>query len=67
MISAAIGKASSMEDIGSRKPRRDTGFAGDRMPPATGYGYRDSEIDTGAQSGQTLDSARSRGYGRYEI
>jgi hypothetical protein len=67
MIRSAVDKASSMKDVGSREPRRDPGFAGDRMFPAAGHECRDPEIDTGVQSGQALDSSRSRGYGRYEI
>jgi hypothetical protein len=65
MIRGADDKTNSMKDgVGLR---RDPGFAGNRMLPAAGHECRDSEIDTGAQSGQPLDSSRSRGYGRYEI
>jgi hypothetical protein len=67
MIRGAIDKTSSIKDIGSRGPRRDPGFAGDRTLPATGHECRDPEIDTGVQSSQAPDSSRSRGYGRYEI
>jgi hypothetical protein len=67
MIRGAVDKTSSMKDLGSRGPRRDTDFAGDRTIPAAGQGCRDPEIDTGVQSGQPSDSSRSRGYGRYEI
>jgi hypothetical protein len=65
MIRSAIDKTNSMKDAGSCGPRRDTAFAGDRTPPA--IEYRDPATDTGEQSGQALDSSRSRGYGRYEI
>jgi hypothetical protein len=67
MIRGAIDKTNSMKDIASRGPRRDPGFAGDRTLPAAGHECQDPEIDTGEQSGQALDSSRSRGYGRYEI
>jgi hypothetical protein len=67
MIRGAVDKPNSMEDIGSRRARRDPGFAGDRTFPAAGHQCRDPEIDTGVQSGQAPDSSRSRGYGRYEI
>jgi hypothetical protein len=67
MIRGAVDKASSMKDILSPGRRRDPGFGGDRTLPAAGYECQDPEIDTGEQSGQALDSSRSRGYGRYEI
>ena len=67
MIRGAIDKTGSMKDVGSRRMRRDPGFAGDRMLPATGHECGDPEIGTGVQSGQAPDSSRSRGYGRYEI
>jgi hypothetical protein len=67
MIRGAIGKASSMEDIGSRKPRCGPGLARDRVIPVAGHECRDPEIDTGVQFEQVPDSSRSRGYGRYEI
>jgi hypothetical protein len=65
MIRDAVDKTSSMKDIVARGLPGDPGFAGDRTLPATEY--RDPATDTGEQSGQALDSARSRGYGRYEI
>jgi hypothetical protein len=67
MIRGAIDKTSSMKDIGSRGPRRDTALAGDRTPPATGRECRDPKIDTIVGFDQAPDSSRSRGYGRYEI
>jgi hypothetical protein len=66
-IRGAIDKAGSIKDIVARGPRRDSGFAGDRMLPAAGHECRNPKIDTGEQSGQAPDSSRSRGYGRYEI
>jgi hypothetical protein len=67
MIRGAVDKTSSMKDIGLHGLCRDTALAGDRTPPATGHECRDPEIDPCEQSEQALDSARSRGYGRYEI
>lgn len=67
MIRGAVDKTNSMKDVVTRGLRRDPGFAGDRTLPAAGRECRDPEIDTGVQSGQPLDSSRSRGYGRYEI
>jgi hypothetical protein len=67
MIRDAADKTSSMKDIGSRGPRRDPGFASDRMFPAAGHECRGPESDTGVEFDQALDSSRSRGYGRYEI
>jgi hypothetical protein len=66
MIRAAVDKASSVKDIGSRGPRRDPGFAGDRTLSAAEHECREPEIDTGV-SGHAPDCWRSRGYGRYEI
>jgi hypothetical protein len=56
-----------MEDIVSRGPRRDPGFAGDRTLAATGHECRDPKIDAIVEFDQAPDSWRSRGYGRYEI
>ena len=67
MIRGAIDKTSSMKGFGLPGLRRGPGFAGDRTLPTAGHEYRDSEIDTGVQFDQPLDSSRSRGYGRYEI
>ena len=67
MIRGAADKTNSMKDTVARELRRDPGFAGDSTLPAAGHECRDPEIDTGEQSGQVLDSWRSRGYGRYEI
>jgi hypothetical protein len=67
MIRGAVDKTSSMKDIISRGPRRDTVLGSDRTPPATGREYRDPETDIGVQPSHALDSSRSRGYGRYEI
>jgi hypothetical protein len=66
-IRGAVGKTSSMKDIGSRGPHRDPDFAGDRTLPAAGHECHDPESDTGVQFDQAPDSSRSRGYGRYEI
>jgi hypothetical protein len=67
MIRGAIDKTGSMKDIGSREPRQDTGFTGDRTAPAAGHEYRDPIIDTIVNFDQVPDPSRSRGYGRYEI
>jgi hypothetical protein len=67
MIRGAIDQTGSMKEIASRGLTRNPGFAGDRALPAAGHECRDPEIEAGEQSGQTLDSSRSRGYGRYEI
>jgi hypothetical protein len=61
------GKTSSMKDVVLSGLRRDPGFADDQTLPATSHECRDPETDTGVQFDQTLDSSRSRGYGRYEI
>jgi hypothetical protein len=65
MIRDAVDKTGSMKDIVARGLRRDPGPSGNRT--LRGHECHDAEIDTGAQSGQALDSSRSRGYGRYEI
>jgi hypothetical protein len=67
MIRGAVDKTNSMKGVVARGLCRDPGFVGDRTLPAAGHECRDAEIDTGVQSGQALDSSRSRGYGRYEI
>jgi hypothetical protein len=67
MIRGAVDNTSSMKNIDSRETRRNAAFAGDRMLAAAGHQCRDSAIDSDVQSGQVLDSSRSRGYGRYEI
>jgi hypothetical protein len=66
MIRGAIDKTSSIKDI-THGRRRDPRSAGERALPATGHEYRDPEIAPGVQFDRSLDSSRSRGYGRYEI
>jgi hypothetical protein len=56
----------SMENVPSFRPDRDSPPNSDRLLPATDRKYPDGE----AQSVEELDvlaSARSRGFGRYEI
>jgi hypothetical protein len=67
MIRGAVGKTSSMRDIGPRGLSRDPAFASDRTLPAMGHECRDPKIDTIVELDRAPEPSRSRGYGRYEI
>ena len=66
-IRAVSAMTSSMQEVALPGPRRNPGYGGDRVLPATDHECRGPESDTGVEFDQALDSSRSRGYGRYEI
>jgi hypothetical protein len=66
-IRVVSAMTNSVTDTVAHGQRRDPRFDGDLTLPATGRECRDPEIDRGMQFDQAPDSARSRGYGRYEI